>query len=988
MNVSSTPVQSREEVRRRFLALAQASRDGGPPPDLDSLVASLPEPERSELRSELASLSRSVAGGATADLVAPSDATVDHVPAAPPPAAAPAAVTTDLAADQTADFAGTPPQADGTGEYTPVATGVPEGTVDFRSGADQDAAAPADAAPGATGDYQPSPPRKSGSASARKAANLVVPQSVAGYDVLGVLGRGAMGVVYKARQRGLNRLVALKMILSGEHAGSNELMRFQAEAEAVAHLHHPNIVQIYEVGEEGGLPFFSLEFVDGSSLDKKVNGTPMQPKEAAALTQKLAQAMDYAHKNNIIHRDLKPGNVLIAEDGTPKVGDFGLAKRLDLESGQTRSGTVVGTASYMAPEQAEGRIRDVGPLSDEYSLGAILYELLTGRPPFKGSTFIDTLNQLRTLEPVPPMDFQPGVPRDLETICLKCLQKDAAKRYPSAGALADDLRRFLAGEPIVARPVGYGERLWRWCKRNPRVAGLTAAVIGLVLIGVIGLTVAAAMLKNERDQTEEARKEAVKNEEEARKQEGIAKEREKEAKEKEAIAKATADKTMMQHVDLGKNLYSLALQASPESRPMRDKVLGVLRQSLLLLGQTVEGYGATEFGTVKTCQHLGELLLDIGQTQESKKILTQGYETVKKLVEADPRDDAKQANLASIIRSLGVASLHGEGDARTARDRYVEARDVNEAIFKRTDRRRTDMECRQALSHDDIHLGWALVALGQSAEAARYFEESRKYRKVWLDSDADSWEAQNYVMQSEGWLGLTSAYLGDEKGMRDHFKTSLELGEALIKKYAWRAGFKVDMAEMLALYGDGLLRLGKAEEAEKRCQEALAYLKPVVDANPNDMSQQPLLAQLYEQLGAASKRLGKRPEAEEHYQKALKLRTDLLMVANSNVPRKAAYVLALARASKIADAAAGAAKVQPQVGQSSSLLLQIARCYATCAAADAPQKAEYVKRALEAVGAAAGEDFRDAVALQNDPDLEPVRGEPGFKAIVERVKGR
>jgi WD40 repeat protein len=290
-----------------------------------------------------------------------------------------------------------------------------------------------------------------------------------------------MGVVYQARHLGLNRLVALKMILAGSHAGPEALARFRSEAEAVARLQHPNIVQIHDIGEHGGLPYFSLEYVDGGSLAQRLDGTPLPTRKAADLVMTLAHAMHAAHQQGIIHRDLKPANVLLTADGTPKITDFGLAKQVGTEKGQTRSGAIVGTPSYMAPEQAAAKPGTLGPAADIYALGAILYELLTGRPPFRAETPLDTILQVISDEPVPPSRLRPKIPRDLETICLKCLQKDPGKRYASARALGNDLSRFLDGEPIKARPIGPVARLWRWCKRRPLVAGLTAAVAGLLL---------------------------------------------------------------------------------------------------------------------------------------------------------------------------------------------------------------------------------------------------------------------------------------------------------------------------------------------------------------------------------------------------------------------------------------------------------------------------------------------------------------------------
>jgi len=345
----------------------------------------------------------------------------------------------------------------------------------------------------------------SGKASSAAAAR----PEVDGYTIVSELGRGGMGVVYKARHKKLNRTVALKMVLSGAHAGQDQLARFYTEAEAVARLQQPNIVQIYEVGEHGGLPYFSLEYVDGGSLAERIGGKPQPIDEAAKTVELLARAMAYAHEKDIVHRDLKPANVLLSKDGSPKITDFGLAKRLESDASQTKSGTLMGTPNYMAPEQARGDVREVGPLADVYALGVILYEMLTGRTPFLGASILDTLQQVRNHEPVPPSRGQPKTPRDLETVCLKCLQKEPAKRYATAEALADDLRRFRAGEPILARPVGQVERAWRWCKRNPRVAALSAAVVVLLMASVGALSVAAIRQARERETLGQVRIQAL-----------------------------------------------------------------------------------------------------------------------------------------------------------------------------------------------------------------------------------------------------------------------------------------------------------------------------------------------------------------------------------------------------------------------------------------------------------------------------------------------
>ncbi len=354
-----------------------------------------------------------------------------------------------------------------------------------------------------------------------------------GYEILGELGRGGMGVVYRARQRGLNRLVALKMIATGPDAGPDAgpvaVSRFRREAEAAARLQHPNIVQVHEVGEQEGKPYLAMELVDGPTLAAKLAEGPLPPRQAAELVAALARAVEYAHGCGIVHRDLKPLNVLLAAaltvssaDGsrrsfpfTPKITDFGLAKNLAAGPGPTETGTVLGSPCYMAPEQIGGRSDQVGPTADVYSLGAILYDALTGRPPFRAATALETLDLVRSAEPVPPARFQPGLPRDLQTTCLKCLEKQPAKRYATAALLAADLERFLAGEPIRARPASPGERLVKWARRKPALA--TALILLTVSLAalVAGVVAHNVRLQREVRRAEEATAEAVRQGERA-----------------------------------------------------------------------------------------------------------------------------------------------------------------------------------------------------------------------------------------------------------------------------------------------------------------------------------------------------------------------------------------------------------------------------------------------------------------------------------------
>jgi WD40 repeat protein len=332
--------------------------------------------------------------------------------------------------------------------------------------------------------------------------------NIEGYRIIKELGRGGMGVVYQARHLRLGRVVALKMILAGGHASAKDLLRFLGEAEAVAALQHPHIVQLYEFGQHGGLPYFTLEFVAGGTLAGKLSGTPLAPREAARIVEQLARGMAYAHQRGIIHRDLKPGNVLLGQDGTPKITDFGLAKKVDTGGELTASGALVGTPSYMAPEQAGGKGKHVGPAADVYALGAILYECLTGRPPFKAATALDTVLQVIAAEPAAVRQLQPGVPADLETIAHKCLQKEQGQRYASALNLAEDLRRFQAGEPIQARPVGRLEWAWKLARRNPVVS----VSVLTVAVALLAATVVSALFGFRAEQARQAEAEHAQSE--------------------------------------------------------------------------------------------------------------------------------------------------------------------------------------------------------------------------------------------------------------------------------------------------------------------------------------------------------------------------------------------------------------------------------------------------------------------------------------------
>ncbi|MBY0230915.1 MAG: protein kinase, partial [Gemmataceae bacterium] len=504
----------------------------------------------------------------------------------------------------------------------------------------------------------------SGPASAGGAGPVVLPD----YEILEVLGRGGMGVVYKARQKALGRVVALKMILAGQHASQEELRRFQVEAEAVARLQHPNIVAIHDIGTRDGRPYFSLEYCDGGSLQSRLDGSPLPPAHAAGLVRKLAEAVGYAHGKGIIHRDLKPANVLLVETrdtplerATPKITDFGLAKRIEDDQGHTATEAILGTPTYMAPEQAQGKTKSVGPQADVYALGAILYDLLTGRPPFKGATAMDTIQMVQTAEPVPPVRLQPGIPGDLQTITLKCLEKAPERRYGSAGDLAADLGRFLSGQPILARPVGSWERAWKYVRRNP-LASAFIALCFLAPAAVAGVSIGYSFHLAEQKRIADDAKDKAEGESK--------KARLAEEKAKKALAETEIER------DNAKKAKTKAEKAEGRARASEGEALDYLNKAqraadrLLRVAQTK--------------------LRDLGGTEAARReLLAEGMKLTRQFLAR------RGASLPDRLRAAQAAALVGEMEAQLGQDRaaighFDESLSAYDAVLAMSEKHRLD----------------------------------------------------------------------------------------------------------------------------------------------------------------------------------------------------------------------------------------------------------------------------------------------------------
>jgi tetratricopeptide (TPR) repeat protein len=658
-----------------------------------------------------------------------------------------------------------------------------------------------------------------------------------------------MGVVYKARQIRLNRLVALKMILSGNHANQHDQARFRAEAEAVAYLQHPNIVQIYEIGERDGRPFFSLEYLDGGSLAQKIAKEPLPAREAARLVQALAEAMDCAHQRGIIHRDLKPANVLLTVDGMPKITDFGLAKRLqDQDQGHTRTGAVMGTPSYMSPEQAQGQTKHLGPAADIYSLGAILYDLITGRPPFRGETLLDTLLQVKTIEPVPPARLQPQLARDLETICLKCLQKDPAKRYATAGALAEDLRRFLAGEPIQARPIPTWERAWKWARRRPAAAALIGVSL-LAVAGVIGGVFAFGV--------QERRRAA-----EALHLQGLADEQRDKAEANFAKARAAVDQ-MLTRVAAERLAH----------QPRTEKVRRALLEEALSFYEGFLRERATDPGlrweVGRAAYRVGDIQALLGDTEKAEASYGQAIATFTQLVAEFPNKPDYQEDLAASYNNLGIL-LQETGRTSQAERTYHRAIAQYRGL---TEQNSQDLKYRRLLAGGYHNLGTLQMHLGMP-EAEKNLRLALELQQELVKEPAAPASQRQELAHSYDSLGQWLESRGRTQEAVQAYTQARDLFGQLQAEDPDMPEYRQELAITQQHFGD-LYRDTDPQRAERAYQQALTLRRGLVDNYPKVPDYRRDVANTNNALGTLQLAAGRRDQAEDAFKKALEMKADL-----------------------------------------------------------------------------------------------------------------
>jgi serine/threonine protein kinase/tetratricopeptide (TPR) repeat protein len=703
------------------------------------------------------------------------------------------------------------------------------------------------------------------------------------YEVLDEVARGGMGVVFRARQRSLNRIVALKMLLAGPLAGPAALQRFRMEAEAVATLDHPNIVPIYEVGACGDQPFFSLKYMEGGTLA----GNRQQfsdPRAAARLVATVAGAVHYAHQRAILHRDLKPTNILLDADHRPHVTDFGLAKRVEeptsavtfIQEGApsasvgpfpgwsqlsthvyatpnqthtdnayaTQTGMIIGTPSYMAPEQASGDKGSITIAADVYGLGAILYELLTGKPPLRGPTPLETLRLLREAQPERPRTLRPGLDRDLETICLKCLEKDPHQRYSSAEALAEDLQRYLDGEPIRARPTGTIERAWRWCVRKPVIAGLAASLIMTVVAAFAIVSVLGLIAWRKADDARANLRQALKNEE-------TAENNQREAEHQKVEAQKNFEEAERQRTEAQKNLE--------EAR----------RQQALAEKSFHRAHQAVHDFWVRVSERLSEIPGVLALRKELLEGTLKYYDDF-----LEQRGDDPKLQLETADTLVSVAQINSLiGSKAKSLDAYEKARDLYARLHK-ADPKNLDLQIRLARGWHNV--GTLQAANGRFGPSLDSHLEAKKLYDEFLGDHPQDAELRGGKANTLHNLAVAHMEAGRSEDAFAACRESIELFEQLMRDYPKNQNFG-------AAVGSGYNQLGVLyRNQEGRTQDALdAYRKALkicadlADNNPKDVPAQCHLAESYHNVGSALHDLGKKDEGRRAWDEAFAIRKRL-----------------------------------------------------------------------------------------------------------------
>lgn len=708
-------------------------------------------------------------------------------------------------------------------------------------------------------------------ASAEPAQDHDMPKTVIGdYEVIDEIGRGGMGVVFKALQRALKRTVALKVIRAGYQAEGDEIKRFKTEAESVARLDHPGIVTIYEVGDDLGQHFFSMEFVAGQSLSGRIQTGPLGFREAAKISAQISEAVAYAHGRGVVHRDLKPANVLLDPDGQPKVTDFGLAKRLDDDSELTATGQILGTPSYMPPEQAKGDLANVGPLSDVYSIGALLYACLTGAPPFRSATGFETIRQVIEGDLVSPRRLNSQIPLDLETICLKCLEREPSRRYQSADEVAAELRRYLNGEPIHARRVSPIIHAWRWCRRYPAVASLGGAVLASLLLG-IGVSSYFALLASARADSLEKSIQGEKAATAAAQEQGkiaigtletVVFQVDQELAE---LPGSTGVRKRILETVLG-NLEKVTIENNSQvdltagivhfqfaqmlehindenGQPSAEAAIQQYQSSLKRLEGIVEATPDDHYARSMLALaqgNYGSHLHDVGRSAEAEELITKALENIRMAHAQNPDETRYQAGLALALHWMGEIRFW-QGNIAASKKLFTEAVAVTKSL---REAQPDNKEVAALYSTSLAGLADAMHEQGNLAEAEKLFEETLKNdRFITSQNEFDIHGLIEMSITLER-LAMVRLDRNDPEGARKAYEQSIEVCRQAIALEPNNFNAQMGLAyELDAVSKDIFLPAREFSKARVALEEAIAIRQQVADVNPGDGVNQQALNQ-------------------------------------------------------------------------------------------------------------------------------------------------
>jgi tetratricopeptide (TPR) repeat protein/tRNA A-37 threonylcarbamoyl transferase component Bud32 len=814
---------------------------------------------------------------------------------------------------------------------------------------------------------------------------------VGDYELLSVLGQGGMGVVYKARQISLNRDVAVKMIRNAEFASEDQVRRFQNEAESVALFDHPGIVPIYEVGNHEDQRYFSMKLIEGEGLDKRLKASPLKPRVAAKLVAEVAEAIHHAHQRGLLHRDLKPANILIDVEGHPHVTDFGLSKRIENTSGLTVSGAIMGTPAYMAPEQALGRNSQVTTASDVYGLGGILYAALTGRDPFDGDSVLETLEKVRQAAPETPSSINKQLPHDLEVICLKCLEKDPKRRYPSAQALADDLHRWLNGEPIVARPVSALVRAWMWSKRKPALAGLSAALAVALVGGVIGIAWQWREAIFQRNAAVVARDAAVRQEAAARKAEAEARAARGAAEKNAVLASRQATLALNTIQDLiGQVQTNLS---GPGLFEVRTALLNNAINRIEGVAAVYDKSTSKEATVMAIYMELSKVYHTLGKTEKAVAMLDRALDIGKARVIIKENSDPSRQNLANL--HLQRALLHEElgRDMKAALADNQEGLRLYEDIYNHPKRDQFAVDpkiVRIGLAEAYTRVAVSNYRLGDIAAAQDGFRKSYNLRQELLQATPGDPQLKQDLSYSAMALAEGSFRLGDPARADDYYRQTLQWREKMFADKPKDQQVRSELAGVNYMVGEFKLKTGDLAEARKRLERSRELRAALVEADGrNAVWKRDLAASLY-RLGSLADREKNEEAALGAFEESRKLLQRLVDDDPHNDKRLMELMRALAHTSQIEKAAGIADRFSAGPKLDNELRLEMTRCYAQCARrtpdGQAARKAGFQLKAVEVLRAAVANGFRDRVYLDTEPDLDPLRTREDFQALVARLR--